>query len=80
MEQNFSTPENLSNSAGIADNPQIAVSGNNVYVIWEDKVESDSDIFISVSTDGGQNFMTPENISKVEGSAGIADNPQISTS
>ena len=40
----------FSNSAETSENPQIAVSGNNVYVVWEGKIESDTDIFIAVST------------------------------
>ena len=32
----FGTPINLSNNTGDSFNPQIAASGNNVYVTWED--------------------------------------------
>ena len=32
----FSTPINLSNNTGLSVFPQIATSGNNVYVTWQD--------------------------------------------
>ena len=75
--QNFSTPENLSNSAETSENPQIAVFGDNVYVVWQDGISSDDDIFISVSTHGGQNFSPPMNISNTNNSS---DFPQIAVS
>jgi hypothetical protein len=73
--QNFGTPQNLSNSLGESLNPQIAVAGDNVYVVWQDEISAgNNDIFIAVSTDGGQNFGTPQNLSN---SLGESLNPQI---
>ena len=34
--KSFGIPINLSNNPGFSLNPQIATSGNNVYVTWED--------------------------------------------
>lgn len=66
---------NLSNSAGVNSQiPQIAASGNNVYVVWQ---EGD-DIFYTNSTDGGISFGSPINLSN---SPGInSQQPQISVS
>lgn len=35
---------------------------NNVYIVWESEI-SNGEIFFTVSTDGGQTFSTPENLS-----------------
>jgi hypothetical protein len=32
----FGDTINISNNAGLSENPQIASSGNNVYVVWKD--------------------------------------------
>jgi hypothetical protein len=39
-------------------NPQLAVSGNNVYVVWQedDTITGNQDIFFKKSTDGGNSF------------------------
>ena len=42
---------------------QIAVSGNNVYVIWEDDTPGDFDIFFAASNNNGTSFGTPINLS-----------------
>ncbi len=73
--QTFSTPENISDNAGLSFNQQISVEGNNVYVVWEDDTD-DSDIFFSFSTDGGQTFSDPDNISENQG---LSNLPQISS-
>ena len=40
------------------------VSGNNVYVLWEDESNGpDSDIFFTVSNDNGQTFDPPTDLS-----------------
>ena len=40
---------------------------NNVYVVWNDDTFGNFDIFLAKSTDGGETFSTPENISNNEG-------------
>jgi hypothetical protein len=56
--QTFSTPINLSNNTGSSTQPQIAVSGNNVYVVWADNTPGNFDIFFATSIDNGQTFST----------------------
>ena len=65
--ETFSTPENISNNPGNSALPAIAVNGNNVYVIWIDDTDGFDEIFFSKSTDGGETFSTPENISNIPG-------------
>ena len=72
--QVFGTPINLSNNTGISFNPQIATSGNNVYVTWTDDTPGNTDIFVITNA---QPFGTPVNISNNPGSS---ENPQIATS
>ncbi len=44
-EASSSSTKNLSNNAGFSSDPQIAVSGNNVYVVWQDYSAGNWDIF-----------------------------------
>lgn len=56
---NWGSPVQITNSPGAAESPQIAVSGNNLYVVWadtRDKVDAqgiDTTIYFKRSTDGG---------------------------
>ena len=59
----FSTPINLSNNTGGSFIPQIATSGNNVYVTWQDSTPGNFDIFFAASNNNGTSFGTPINIS-----------------
>jgi hypothetical protein len=71
----FSNPKNLSNNNGISFDPRVAVSGNNVYVVWEDTTSSStadtgaaeaggsSDIFLARSTNNGATFGRVQNLS-----------------
>ena len=52
----FGTPINLSNNTGFFRNPQIATSGNNVYVTWIDNTPGNFDIFFAVSNNNGASF------------------------
>ena len=63
--QTFSAPHNISNNTQ-AGGPQISSSGNNVYVVWTDKylLTGGNDIFFAFSTDNGQTFHTPDNLSE----------------
>jgi hypothetical protein len=38
---------NLSNNIGVSECPSIAISGNNVYVIWEDFISGNHEIFFT---------------------------------
>ena len=69
----FGTPINISNNAGNSLEPQIATSGNNVYITWEDTTPGNFDIFV-ISNNQPFGFGTPLNISNNPGSS---ENPQI---
>jgi hypothetical protein len=73
----FSTPLNISNNDGIAFDPQISSSGNNVYVVWVDNTDGNIDIFFAASYDNGRTFSEPENLS--ESLSGASLDPQISS-
>ena len=69
----FATPINLSNNTGGSFDPQIAASGNNVYVTWVDDTPGNDDIFVITNA---QPFGTPVNISN---NPGLSESPQITT-
>jgi hypothetical protein len=46
----FDGTKNLSNNGGESLHSQIAVSGNNVYVVWEDNTPGNFDIFFRRGT------------------------------
>jgi len=61
-------PINLSNNAGLSQIPKIAMSGSNLFVVWQDFTPGNDDIFYTHSTDGGVTFNggypgTPINLS-----------------
>jgi hypothetical protein len=72
----FSILINLSNNTGGSFNPQIATSGNNVYVTWHDDTTTPGNRDIFVITNA-QPFGTPVNISN---NPEISQNQQIATS
>ena len=43
--------------------PSIVVSNNNIYVTWYDGSPGNFEILLSKSTNGGESFNIPENIS-----------------
>jgi hypothetical protein len=62
----FSSIRNLSNNPGESFDPQIAVSGNNVYVVWEDTTSSsigNGDILFVRSVNKGSTFSSIRNLS-----------------
>src|SRR5215217_6381365 len=60
----FGTIKNLSNSTSDSFNQEIAVFGDNVYVIWLDQDEGDkAKILLKASDDGGVTFGRTVNIS-----------------
>src|SRR2546421_13115169 len=70
----FSTPANISNNSGDSGLPQMAVSGNNVYVTWENNGLGNFEVFVAKSTDNGNTFTFPVNVSNNEAPSGA---PQI---
>jgi len=72
--QQFSTPKNVSNNSDFSFTPQLAVDlRGNIYVVWEDDTNTNSNILFSRSTDGGT-FSAPKGVSN---SAGFSFNPRI---
>src|SRR5215208_7379307 len=60
----FTNARNLSNNTGISFDPRIAVSGSNVYVVWEDTTAAvSSDILLARSTNNGATFGVVQNLS-----------------
>ena len=54
----FGPTINLSDNARLknSQNPHIAVSGNNVYVVWEDRTAGEGRILLRISNDRGNTF------------------------
>jgi hypothetical protein len=73
----FSTErQNISNDSDKSRIPDVATSGNNVYVIWRSIDGLESEIYFSKSVDAGNTFDNPDNLSS---SVSITSNsPQIS--
>lgn len=65
--QTFSLPQNLSQNAGRSVLPEIAVAGDNLYVVWQDDTLGNREIFYRRSLDGGRTFTTTSNLSKNSG-------------
>ncbi len=64
----FSSPLNISNTAGFSGNPFLIVdAGANINVAWEDNTPGNKDIFFSHSTDSGATFSAPLNLSNDTG-------------
>jgi hypothetical protein len=64
---NFSSTVNLSNTTGQSGRPDVAASGNNVYVVWHDNTAQAGvvqfDILYKKSTNGGASFGSTVNLS-----------------
>jgi hypothetical protein len=69
----FGTTTNLSNSNSDSTTPQVAASGTNVFVVWNDGGE----IKIKSSEDGGNSFSSATNLSNNQG---FSQTPQIALS
>jgi len=67
----------LSNSAGFSEKPAIFVSGNDVYVVWDDDTSGNAEILYRKSTDGGASFGSTVNLSN---DAGSSESPSIAIS
>jgi hypothetical protein len=76
--RSFASPQTLS-VAEIANNPQVVVSGDDVYVAWEALGQGNqfSDIFVARSEDGGRNFSAERNISNNDGTS---ERPELALS
>src|SRR2546427_6050763 len=77
----FSIPQNLTSPAiSISPAPTVAMStsGTDVYVVWTKQVSGNNEIFFTRSTDNGNSFSSPNNISNTL--AGDSINPQVAAS
>ncbi|HEY7506092.1 MAG TPA: sialidase family protein, partial [Nitrososphaera sp.] len=75
----FSEPINVSNTTdGSSSSPQIAVSGEDIYVVWQDTSSANNEILFATSNNGGSSFTEPVNISNT--TAGVSVLPQIAVS
>jgi len=70
----FENPINLSNNEGGSGNQQIAVSGNNVYIVWVDHTLGHDEILFRGSNDNGASFGRVINLSN---SIGMSEDPKI---
>jgi predicted secreted protein with PEFG-CTERM motif len=70
----FITPVNISNNLGDSGLPQMAVSGNNVYVTWENNGLGNFEVFVAKSSDNGNTFASQINVSNDTAPSGA---PQI---
>jgi len=68
---------NLSDNVGDSKYQQIAVSGNNVYVVWEDYAGEKREILLRISNDNGNTFGSMINLSS---DTGPSNTPQIAAS
>ncbi|MGI8833467.1 MAG: hypothetical protein ACR2IS_12650, partial [Nitrososphaeraceae archaeon] len=71
---NFTDKINLSNDPGGSGDPQIHVSGRNLYIVWDGTTPGANGIFLSKSTDGGDTFSST---AKLSNSKGISFLPKI---
>jgi hypothetical protein len=69
----FAPVRNLSNNNGTSELPQIAVQGNNVYVVWQDNTPGNYDILFKRSTNHGEGFRGVN----LKNSNGTSQFPQI---
>jgi glutaredoxin len=66
---NFNRTINLSRNNGSSISPQLAATGNNVYVVWTDDTRGNTDISLKVSHDYGNNFGRTKPVSRNNGSS-----------
>jgi hypothetical protein len=68
----FGTIENLSNDVGSSHEPQIVISRNNVYVVWNDNTTGNGDIYFKRSMDNGTSFGSTQNLGTSSGKSRAA--------
>ena len=72
----FNDVLNLSNTTGRSANPELIISGTNIYVSWLEDLNNSGnwEIFIRASNDNGTTFNKPINISN---NTGLSEDPEI---
>ncbi|HEX2558186.1 MAG TPA: sialidase family protein, partial [Nitrososphaera sp.] len=73
------TSVNLSGNSGKSERPDIAVSGDNIYAVWQDDTSAQQQVMFTKSTDGGFTFDKPVIISKSQ-QGGFSNAPDIAVS
>jgi len=77
---NLSKPNNLTQNDDDSVYPQITSSSSNIYIVWQESVEGDGttnyDIFFKKSSDDGNRFDSPINLSD---NVGFSEHPQIAS-
>jgi hypothetical protein len=76
----FGNNLNISQDNSTSEFPQIATSGNKIYVVWEEENEGTNgkkEIFFTSSLDGGITFGSIKNLSETNGTSEF---PQIAAS
>jgi hypothetical protein len=75
----FGGVKNISWNIGSSYDPQLAISGRNLYVLWEDNSQGGLtfDLIFRASSDGGRNFAEKQNIARYLGES--SDYGQIIT-
>jgi hypothetical protein len=61
--KSFIDKRNLSDDPSGSGNPQLSISGNNVYVAWTGTSPDNTDIMLAQSLNNGDSFTVPENLS-----------------
>jgi hypothetical protein len=59
----FGMPKILSGNLVASHDPKISISGNNVYVVWEDNSTGKQKVYFSHSSDNGTTFTSPLDLS-----------------
>lgn len=73
----FGRPIAITSHNGTSGIPKIYAEGKNVYLLWEDNGGKNFDIFMATSSDSGDTFGTPVDISTDSGNSGA---PQMAVS
>jgi hypothetical protein len=75
--ESFGEPINISNSEGSSSSPQVAASGDNIFVVWQESGAA-NDVFLAFSADGGSTFSEPVNVSNT--TEDFSTSPQVALS
>ena len=74
----FSDPISLTDGRRFSiSKPFAAVSGNNVYVAYQDEAEGDKQVFLARSGDSGRTFAAPVQVSNANNQCGRAHSPSM---
>lgn len=69
----FATPLHITHNVGNSGIPKLSSNGTQVYLTWEDDSRGDYEIFLSKSSDSGNSFHAPIDISTTKGQSGTPE-------